>query len=106
MPWLRVGTTADFPPATRRFLRLLGRPVLVRRDADGNCSALELGCRHQGADLSAGTIAGDQVTCRRHGWRYDLATGACLDHPELPLRPLPCRLDGDRLLVDPRPAEK
>jgi nitrite reductase/ring-hydroxylating ferredoxin subunit len=43
------------------------------------------------------------VTCPRHAWRYDLATGACLTEPDLPLRPLAVKDEGGKLYVDPIP---
>ncbi len=103
MTWIRIGTAADFPPGELHVRHLLGRPVGIRQDAAGEISALELACRHQGADLSAGNRQGSIVTCPRHAWRYDLATGACLTEPELPLRPLAVRCDAGKLYVDPVP---
>ncbi|MFZ6990403.1 Rieske 2Fe-2S domain-containing protein [Curtobacterium sp. RRHDQ66] len=36
-------------------------------------------CPHLGADFStSGIIEGEQLVCQVHGWRFDLATGACL----------------------------
>jgi nitrite reductase/ring-hydroxylating ferredoxin subunit len=74
-------------------VRVAGKPVAVFRraaapagDPAAGLFAREMACKHQNADLTRGTIAGGQVTCPRHGWRYDLATGACLDHDALPLR--------------------
>jgi nitrite reductase/ring-hydroxylating ferredoxin subunit len=104
--WIRIGTSADFPPGELHVRRLLGRPVGIRQSAAGEISALELACRHQGADLSAGQQTpgpGSIVTCPRHGWRYDLETGACLTAPELPLRRLAVKSEGGKLYVDPMP---
>jgi nitrite reductase/ring-hydroxylating ferredoxin subunit len=95
--WIRIGTAAEFPPGELHVRHLLGRPIGVRRSATGEISALELACRHQGADLSAGSRAGSIVTCPRHAWRYDLATGACLTEPALPLRPVPIRREGEKV---------
>lgn len=106
MVWIRIGTSADFPPGELHVRHLLGRPVGIRQDAAGEISALELACRHQGADLSAGQRDGKQssiVTCPRHAWRYDLATGACLTEPDLPLRPLAVKNEAGKLYVDPVP---
>lgn len=78
----------------------------IRQAADGTVSALELACRHQGADLSAGQRDRDRtsiVTCPRHAWRYDLETGACLTDPALPLRSLLVRCESGKLYVDPVP---
>lgn len=106
MTWIRIGTAADFPPGELHVRHLLGRPVGIRQDATGQISALELACRHQGADLSAGARDGKQgsiVTCPRHAWRYDLATGACLTEPTLPLRLLAVKHEAGKLYVDPVP---
>ncbi len=103
MTWIRIGTAADFPPGELHVRHLLGRPVGIRQDGAGNISAIELACRHQGADLSAGHRQGSVVTCPRHAWRYDLLTGACSTEPSLPLRPLAVRNDGGKLYVDPIP---
>ena len=99
MTWIRIGTAAEFPAGELHVRHLLGRPVGIRQDSSGGFSALELACRHQGADLSAGHRDGAIVTCPRHAWRYDLETGACLTDPGLPLRPVEVRREGDRILV-------
>lgn len=106
MTWIRIGTVGDFPPGELHVRHLLGRPVGIRQDATGQISALELACRHQGADLSAGQREPGResiVTCPRHGWRYDLATGNCLTEPKLPLRPLAIKSEAGKLYIDPVP---
>ena len=106
MVWIRIGTAADFPPGELHVRHLLGRPVGIRQDAEGAISALELACRHQGADLSAGQRESGRsaiVACPRHGWRYDLESGACLTEPGLPLRPLAVKCEAGKLYVDPVP---
>lgn len=59
-------------------LRLLGKPIGILEIADGRIIARELSCKHQGADLGGGDREGSLITCPRHGWRYDLATGECV----------------------------
>jgi len=66
---------------------IAAKKVGAFRREDGSVYALEMTCKHQGADLSSGAISGGVITCPRHGWRYDLATGGCVSHPTgLPLR--------------------
>jgi UDP-MurNAc hydroxylase len=44
-------------------------------------------CPHRQADLSVfGEINGDQLVCTLHGWRFDCATGTCLNANERTLR--------------------
>lgn len=55
---------------------------------DGWC--VQRRCPHLKADLSHfGSVEGDVLTCRMHGWQWDLTTGACLtsDGHELRVRP-------------------
>jgi nitrite reductase/ring-hydroxylating ferredoxin subunit len=97
--WIRIGTAGDFPAGELHVRHLLGRPVGIRQDAAGELQAIELACRHQGADLSAGAREGAIVTCPRHAWRYDLETGACLTEPGMPLHPVEVRREGEKVLV-------
>ena len=99
--WIRIGTADALAPGERRVLHLLGRAYEIARDRAGEWSALELSCRHQGADLSGLERDGSIVTCPRHGWRYDLATGACLTDPSSPLRRPRLRLEEGRLWLEP-----
>lgn len=59
-------------------LRLLGKPIGILETVGGRILARELSCKHQGADLSGGDREGSLITCPRHGWQYDLATGDCV----------------------------
>ena len=99
-----VGRAAEFGAELRR-VTLLGRPIGIYRDADGALQAIEVACRHQNGDLTLGAREGDRVTCPRHGWVYDLATGACLTEPWARLRRFALRVEGDRVWVDPTPLD-
>jgi nitrite reductase/ring-hydroxylating ferredoxin subunit len=99
MPWLPAGPVEQFPEGEIRIRHLLGRAFGVRREAGGGWRAIELACRHQGADLTAGRRDGSIVVCPRHGWRYDLATGACLTDPSLPLRSLEVRIESGKVWI-------
>lgn len=58
-----------------------GRRVVVEGRAiaiflhDGKYSALTDRCAHNGMPLHDGCVENGVVTCRWHGWRYDLSTG-------------------------------
>jgi nitrite reductase/ring-hydroxylating ferredoxin subunit len=84
-----------------------GRAVAVRvedRDValfnvDGCVHALEDSCLHQGASLAAGKFCGRSVTCRAHGWRYDVTTGALAASPTLGVASFPVKVVAGRVLV-------
>jgi len=102
---VRAAKTAELEGVPFKAMTLLGKRVAIIRRKDGAYDALEMTCKHQGADLTQGRFEDGTVTCQRHGWRYDLATGACLNQ-ELspPLRRHTVRVEGEEILVSLRPA--
>ena len=47
-------------------------------NVDGTIYAMEDSCLHQGLSLGSSKLEGKIVTCRGHGWRYDVTTGQTL----------------------------
>lgn len=82
-----------------------GRPALVSGrhlalfKVDGTIHALENSCPHGGAALSEGMVCGRHVTCRAHGWRFDVSTGALLVAPSITVAKYPVRIENERVLV-------
>jgi len=72
-------------------LQILGEKLLFLR-YQGKCFALEDRCAHRGMPLSIGRCefpGTNTITCRYHGWTYDVANGACVaaltDGPDSPI---------------------
>ncbi len=61
---------------------LLGEPVLLARDSDGNPFAIQDICPHRGIPLSVGSFDGREVECCYHGWRFN-REGRCTAIPSL-----------------------
>jgi len=60
---------------------LLGEPLVLWRGA-GEVHAMTDLCVHRGTALSLGWIAGREIVCPYHGWRY-AADGRCVAIPQL-----------------------
>lgn len=60
--------------------RILGLPVLMTRDANGEIRAMGDRCPHRFAPLHLGVREGDTVECPYHGLRFDLG-GKCVHNP-------------------------
>jgi nitrite reductase/ring-hydroxylating ferredoxin subunit len=101
--FLRVATVTDLSATPERVLAVLGRKILLRRNAVGDLQALELACRHQNGDLSQAARDEGQVVCPRHGWTYDLGTGACLNEPWAALRRFAVREENGEIWLSLRP---
>src|SRR5271166_4065833 len=57
-------------------VRVAGKDVALF-NVDGNIYAVSDACAHAGASLGSGKLRGNIVTCRAHGFRYDVTTGRC-----------------------------
>ncbi|MEZ5249659.1 MAG: Rieske 2Fe-2S domain-containing protein [Ilumatobacteraceae bacterium] len=54
-------------------------------------------CPHRQADLAVfGEIEGDHLVCTLHGWKFDLATGECLNATNRKLKIRPAWKPGQR----------
>jgi nitrite reductase/ring-hydroxylating ferredoxin subunit len=103
--YVRLGSVGDFQGVRIKSYRMLGRLVGIVREPDGTFWATEIACKHQNADLTTGRFEGDEVTCPRHGWKYDIRTGQCLNQNSAPLRRHHLRRIGDELHVSVHPIE-
>jgi nitrite reductase/ring-hydroxylating ferredoxin subunit/alkylhydroperoxidase/carboxymuconolactone decarboxylase family protein YurZ len=75
------------------------RPLLLYRQGE-EVRAFKAYCTHQGMELMPSGIAGARVTCRQHGWQFELPEGRCSRGPGQPLEALPVRVAGGRVLVE------
>jgi 5,5'-dehydrodivanillate O-demethylase len=93
--------------ARKKRVRILGENLLVFRRDDGGFACIAEQCAHRSASLYFGFIEPDGIRCCYHGWKYDAATGACIErpfetsahHPGLDLRAYPVQQLGGLLFV-------
>jgi phenylpropionate dioxygenase-like ring-hydroxylating dioxygenase large terminal subunit len=62
---------------------LLEVPLVVGRTSEGRPFAMRDSCPHRGMPLSYGHFDGKTVECCYHGWRFDAASGRCVEIPSL-----------------------
>ncbi|MBD3419260.1 MAG: Rieske 2Fe-2S domain-containing protein [Chitinivibrionales bacterium] len=99
MSYIKLATRKDFEHTRIRSFAVMGKKIgIIKRD-DGSFYAMDVGCKHQNADITKGTIEGNVATCPRHQWQYDLETGECLNHDSLPLKRFPLKIEGEDIKV-------
>jgi nitrite reductase/ring-hydroxylating ferredoxin subunit len=76
--FVEVARLDQIPPGTGNSFTVAGRDVAVF-NVDGAIYAMEDSCQHKGASLGNGQLDGKVVTCRAHGWRYDVTTGSTMN---------------------------
>ena len=80
-----------------------GQPVALCR-VGGRVYACSAVCTHDEADLTEGTLTGQQIACPACGSTFDFRTGRVLVPPaEEPLATFEVRLENGQALVATRP---
>jgi len=71
--WLCVGRVEELEKIGDYLtLRILGEPVLVAKDEEGNYNGFLNVCRHRGVEVAHGSGNVKEFSCPYHGWVYDL----------------------------------
>ncbi len=91
---------SDIPNWGKKQVTVNGQEILLV-NIKGAIYAMEPQCPHQGAPLSGALLKdGEHITCQRHGYRFDLKTGACKDFPQYTLKLYPVSIADDNVLVE------
>ena len=93
----------DFKNQRIKSVTIFGRKVGIIKGSNSEFYAIEVGCKHQGADITRGNISGDVATCPRHGWKYNLLTGECLNQNTSKLKKYGLKIEGNMIMITTRP---
>lgn len=96
--WLAAGSVRDIPEDGIAVRALAGERVILFRSGEA-VSCFRDACAHMGAEIHDGPVEGGVITCPRHGFRYDLRTGACLTAGDVRLQSHVVRLIDGRVEV-------
>lgn len=80
MFWQPIFVFENIVPGRAKPVRVMGEDLTLYRGASGTIYLVEFRCAHRGAQLSAGTVEGEALRCRYHGWKYS-GDGRCLEQP-------------------------
>jgi phenylpropionate dioxygenase-like ring-hydroxylating dioxygenase large terminal subunit len=81
--WHPVAAARELDDGKPVAAQLLGRSLVLWRDAGGDTHAWEDRCPHRGTRLSIGRIEGAVLACAYHGWRFG-GDGRCVLVPSQP----------------------
>ena len=91
---------SEIPNWGKKLVTVQGQEVLLV-NSKGIIFAVEPECPHQGAPLTGALLKdGEHITCQRHGYRFELKTGACRDYPQYTLKTYPVSIVGDDVMVE------
>jgi nitrite reductase (NADH) small subunit len=96
---VRLCVLDDLPEGLGRGFVVAGRRVAVFRTRTGRVFAVDGVCPHKGGPLADGMLAGEQVVCPFHAFRFDARTGECDQPGECPIRAYPVEVQGGAVVV-------
>lgn len=89
----------QIPPGTGTTVTIGGKDVALF-NVNGTVYATNDQCLHAGGSLGfAGKLEGKVVTCRLHGWRYDVTTGKMPLAPSMSLSCYPVKIEQGKIMV-------
>jgi 3-phenylpropionate/trans-cinnamate dioxygenase ferredoxin subunit len=87
-------------PGDKKQIDLDGLAVALF-NVEGQYYAIEDVCTHDGAPLAHGRFRGDQITCPRHGARFNVRTGEALSMPAFePVETYQVKVEGNDILIE------
>ena len=98
----RVCGVSDLPEGGKAVVEL-GDRVLALFHVGGKFWAIDDLCTHDGGPLAEGQLEGYQISCPRHGAKFDIRTGRVLSMPatqDIPAYEV--KVEGDDVLVQMR----
>jgi len=90
---------SEVPNFGKKVVTVNGLELLLL-NVKGEIFACENECPHQGSPMQAGVVKDGHLSCPRHGYRFDLKNGSCLDNPAFTLKLFPVQIQGDEILVE------
>jgi len=96
--FVEVAPLEQLPPGTGTSFTVKEKQVAVFNVA-GTVYAMADACLHRGSSLGSGKCEGKIVTCRAHGWRYDVTTGNTLHVPDYGVQTYAAKVVDGKILV-------
>ena len=96
--FVEAARLADLPPG-RGTVVTIGDKDVALFNVEGTVYAMENACLHQGQSLGSSSLDGCVVTCRAHGWRYNVTTGNTLHVPDYGVQTYPVKVVDGTVMV-------
>jgi 3-phenylpropionate/trans-cinnamate dioxygenase ferredoxin component len=80
--FIKVATTTEVQPGKIVKVQVDNEEVLLA-NVGGNFYAIANKCPHMHGDLSAGKLENEELTCPRHGAKFNVKTGKAVGKPKM-----------------------
>ena len=96
--WRDLLGADELAPGQTRRIECDGRAVFAHR-GDTRWAVYDSLCPHQGTNIPHLALHGTTLSCPKHDWEFDLASGECIARGDQPLRRFECQLRDGRLMA-------
>jgi nitrite reductase/ring-hydroxylating ferredoxin subunit/alkylhydroperoxidase/carboxymuconolactone decarboxylase family protein YurZ len=96
--WHDIAAVEQLPADEAAFFETDGRHLFVYRSKD-DIRVYDSRCPHQVTDIPHLALEGKRLTCPKHNWQFDIASGECVEGGKRPLRRFEHKLEEGRLLA-------
>jgi len=98
--WTQVASTSELSQGKTRLVHVGNQRVLLCR-SDLGLSAIEDVCTHDDGPLGDAPLSGHEITCPRHGAKFDVMTGKVLCMPAIfPIKTFPVKEEAGFIYID------
>lgn len=96
--WYDVGEAADFTDGETARVPCDGRELFVyRRGAEFR--VYDSRCPHQVTNIPHLALQGNELTCPKHHWKFDITSGQCIEKGTQPLKHFDSKVENGRLMA-------
>lgn len=96
--WHDLMAEADLPLREAQYLEVDGRNLFVYR-TENAIKVYDSRCPHQETNIPHLALDGQQLTCPKHGWAFDIESGTCIKNGKRPLRGFEHKVENGRILA-------
>ena len=96
--WHDLAAVADLEDGQVSFAEAAGRSLFLYRQGD-DFRVYDSRCPHQETNIPHLALEAGRLTCPKHQWAFDLASGECVEKGNRPLRRFEHKVENGRLLA-------
>ncbi len=95
--WYKIGELDSLKDGITH-LEVHDRELFVYREGE-TISIYDSHCPHQVTNIPALAIKNNIMSCPKHGWKFDIRTGECIENGDRPLKQYKTKIEDNMLLA-------
>ena len=100
MPFTKIATQSDLPATNEAKEFSCANKEICIANINGEYSAMDNVCLHQGGPIGQGMIEQGKVVCPWHGWAWDPKTGEATHNAKARVAVYPVKIENGDVLLE------